>query len=376
MSTHKALILSSFSEPMKLNTVPTPTPQAGQILIRVLATRITTNTRARTTSSTPFSLSLPLTPGVGGIGRVAAAGPDAVSLKAGDLVVIDNFVTARDDPGISMLIGLYDGGAGSPAKKLMDGEWRNGTWSEYVLVPLENAFRLDEGRLVGAGGLGYEIPELAILSQLVLGMSGCVDAGVSAGGTVVIAPATGIFGRAAVQVAVGLGARVIAAARNEGALEEMGKVYGATGRFKSVVLKGDVAADAEAIKTAFPGSDANGIDSYIDVSPTAAANSTHFKSCLMALRPHGKCALIGGVYADVAIPYYILILKSLEVKGRMMHTRETMGRLIKMVESGNIGVGGKAGMKETGTFGLDKIEDAFGHAESHTGWANLTVLTP
>jgi len=164
MSTHKALVLSSFSEPMKLNTVPTPTPQAGQILIRVLATRITTNTRARTTSPTPFSLSLPLTPGAGGIGRVAAAGPDAVSLKAGDLVVVDNFVTARDDPSISMLIGLHNGGAGSPAKKLMDGEWRNGTWSEYVLVPLENAFRLDEGRLVGAGGLGYEIPELAILS--------------------------------------------------------------------------------------------------------------------------------------------------------------------------------------------------------------------
>jgi D-arabinose 1-dehydrogenase-like Zn-dependent alcohol dehydrogenase len=85
---------------------------------------------------------------------------------------------------------------------------------------------------------------------------------------------------------------------------------------------------------------------------------------------------MGGIHGEIAIPYVLMVLKSLQVRGRMMHTRETMMRLIKMVEGGNIVLGEKAGMKTVGSFGLDGIQKAFEMSERHTGWSNLSVLTP
>ena len=53
---------------------------------------------------------------------------------------------------------------GGAAMRLMEGEWRNGSFAEYAKFPLENVFVLDEDVLCGA--LGYSIEDLCALSGM------------------------------------------------------------------------------------------------------------------------------------------------------------------------------------------------------------------
>ena len=90
-------------------------------------------------------------------------------------------------------------------------EWRDWTYAEYAKVPLENCFPLDEERLltpVDNGGLGYSIETLTQLPRLLVPYGGLVDIKLQAGETIIIAPATGMFGGRAVEVALAMGAQV------------------------------------------------------------------------------------------------------------------------------------------------------------------------
>lgn len=107
---------------------------------------------------------------------------------------------------LTRLKGFSDG-----SKKLMSGEWRDWTYAEYAKVPLENCIPLDEERLLGSvenGGLGYSTDNLAQIHRLLVAYGGLNDIGLQAGQTVVIAPATGMFGGRAVEVALAMGAQV------------------------------------------------------------------------------------------------------------------------------------------------------------------------
>lgn len=155
---HKALVQISFSEPPQVKEVPTPEALPGQALVRILAARIAENTRGFIEGKAGFPLDFPLVPGAAAVGRIHAVGPDAIKLTPGKLVLIDYWIRGRDDPSHQILMGGHNGGPGNPANKLMQGEWRDSTMAEYAKVPLENAFPLDEDRLIRE--MGYEIPEL------------------------------------------------------------------------------------------------------------------------------------------------------------------------------------------------------------------------
>ena len=372
MSQHKALILHSHTEPPKLTTVPTPEVQPGQAIVRVLTARLSKDTRGLITGKVPFPLSFPLAPGSGAIGRVAAVGPDAVSLKPGQLVYLDFFIKARDDPSVNILMGMRGGQPGTPSAKLMDGEWRNGFFAEYAKVPLENTFPLDEQRLIG--DFGYSIPDMVSICSLVLTLSGLSEINVQPGETVIVAPATGGFSGIGVAMALALGARVIAVARNKAALKELEDFHGKTGRFTSVVLKGDVQADTKAIKDASP--QGKGSQAYIDWSPPTAASSTHITSCVLALGSGGRAVFMGAIFSNVGIPYGYVMFNNIQIKGRFMSDRHSFEQLIRMIESGVVPLGEKLGVKVAGNFGLDQFEQALTTAEQNPGWSRLVVLTP
>lgn len=329
MAQHKALVLSSHTELPKLTTVPTPEVQPGQAIVRILAVRISKDTRGLITGKVPFPLSFPLTPGSCAIGRVAAVGPDAVSLKPGQLVYLDHFIKARDDPSINILMGMCGGQPGTPAAKLMDGEWRNGYFAQYAKVPLENAFPLDEQLLIS--DLGYSIPDLISLCSLVLTLSGLSEINVQPGETVIVAPATGGFSGMGVAMALALGARVIAVSRNETA---------------------------------------------IDWSPPAAALSTHITSCILALGAGGRAVFMGAIFSNVSIPYSYVMYNNIQIKGRYMSERHSFEQLIRMIESGIMPLGEKLGVKVAGEFGLDQFGQAMTTAEQNPGWSRIVVLTP
>jgi len=157
---------------------------------------------------------------------------------------------------------------------------------QYCLVPLENLPILDEVLLTGdpsSGGLGYSIPDLAFMSGLMVPYGGLRDIQLQPGQTVVVAPATGPFGGAAVLVALAMGAKVIAMGRNVAK-----KRAPIPGRIETVPITGDMEADrAEIVKY-------GEVDAYFDIGPPEAAKSTHIMSCMLALRHGGRVSLMGG----------------------------------------------------------------------------------
>ncbi|PQE19768.1 isopropanol dehydrogenase protein [Rutstroemia sp. NJR-2017a WRK4] len=92
--------------------------------------------------------------------------------------------------------------------KLMESEWRHGTFAEYAKFPLENVFALDERLLCGE--LGYTIGDLCNISSYLVPFGGLTDIGLLPGEAVIVFPATGRFGGSAVTVVLAMGASVVA----------------------------------------------------------------------------------------------------------------------------------------------------------------------
>lgn len=264
-------------------------------------------------------------------------------------------------------MGLHQG-ASAGSKKLMTEIWRDGTWAEYCRAPLESVLPLNEDRLMGE--LGYRVTDLATICQFLVVYGGLRDIGIQAGETVVVTPATGGFGGAAVVVALAMGASVIAMGRSETALAKLASRF--ERRLKTVKMTGDVAKDAEELKKVSGGS----INAVFDIPPPMAAKSTHLKSCIMAINHGGRISLMGGIYDDVPIPYHLVVHKDLALKGKWMYGRDDMEIVIKMVETGVLKIGQLGGVKTVGDFTFEDWEGALNTADKHAGWGSSVAMRP
>ena len=172
-------------------------------------------------------------------------------------------------------------------------------------MPLENCFPLNEDLLLKK--YKYNVEDLADIARLIIPFGGLTDIGVKSGETVIVAPATGGFGMGAVKVALALGARVIAMGRNASVLSQLASTHE---RVETVAITGDTLADYEELKKF------GVIDAYFDISPPAAAESTHFKSAMWALRHGGRVSLMGGLNGDLAIPHGVVMHRDLSLRGK------------------------------------------------------------
>ena len=168
-------------------------------------------------------------------------------------------------------------------------------------------------------------------------------------------------------MALAMGARVIAMGRN---LDAVKRIAGTNGRIEAVQITGDVQTDTKALQSF------GNIDAFFDISPPAAANSTHIKSGILALKPSGRVSLMGGIQGDILIPHSVVMHKNLQIKGKWMYNREDIGALIKMIEIGVLKLGEHEGVKIVGKFGLDEWENAFAVAAENPGMGKQTLIVP
>lgn len=370
MATQKALVLKSYDIPISLETIPKPVAGAGEIVVRVLCSYVVPYARDVFTGKRPLPFVFPAVPGASSIARVESIGPDTTSLTPGQLVFVDFFIRARDDRDESILLGFF-AGMTAKSRKLMEGVWRNGTLAEFTKVPLENVFPLDEQKLLKEQG--YTISELPLINYYAVAYGGLRDVGVEAGDTVIVAPASGKFSGAAVVVALAMGAKVVAAGRNEQKLQVFVDKFGSN-KVKVVKLVGDVEKDTEALKSA---AGPKGADVCIDFCPPAAGQNngpSHIKAGINALRNYGKLSLMGGILGDISIPYFTVMLKNIKIQGKMMYERGDMLKLIKLVENGDLVLGAKAGVEVSGEYGLEQIEEAMTEAAEQPGWGYATAI--
>ncbi len=186
---------------------------------------------------------------------------------------------------------------------------------------------------------------------------------VKPGETVIIAPATGSFGTAAVKVALAMGARVIAMGRNQEILDTLSAD---NARVESVQIAGDVEADIKSLQSFGP------IHAYFDISPREASNSTHFKSCMLALGQSGRMSFMGSLNGDLVIPLSVFVRRDLQLKGKWMYTRKNILDLIRMIEVGLLKLGGQ----KVDRFGLEDWETAFDAAAEYSGRDKAAIIVP
>ena len=202
-----------------------------------------------------------------------------------------------------------------------------------------------------------------ICFRLIVPYGGLSHIDLKPGETIIIAPATGSFGGAAVKVALAMGARVIALGRNREALKRLAESHE---RIETVRITGDVQADTKSLQSFGP------IDAYFDISPPEAANSTHFKSCILALRHSGRISLMGGLDGVLAIPIKVVVFRDLQLKGKWMYSRQHVKDLIKMVEMGLL----KLGEQKVDEFALEDWEKGFDAAAEYAGTGRAAIIVP
>ena len=371
MSTYRAIVVDSHSASPTIKDLPRPTPGNGEILIRIIATPFVPYMKQILDGSRKYPLNFPLTPGSNAIGRVEEPGPDAVSLTKGQLVFCDITIHGRDNPNVSMLLGVHGGGYPA-AQKLMEGPWRNSSFAELAKFPLENVFALNEEVLVKQRG--YSMADLCYLGHCLVPYGGLADIELKAGDTVIVAPATGKFGGAAVSAALAIGATVVAAGRNETVLRTFENVYGSSGRIQAVVLTGEAANDTKNLKSRTGGG--KGADAYIDFSPAAAAGSTHVGAAIGALRTEGRAVLMGAIRGKVAIDYQSISHNNMRLYGRWMYERTQILQAIKMLENGNLLMGKEKAGIESVRYGLGDFSQAIERAAELTSWGHQVVVEP
>jgi threonine dehydrogenase-like Zn-dependent dehydrogenase len=378
---HHALVLVSFDAPLQVQAVETPRCIPGSAVVEILSTPILSYASKLYSGDLKYPLHPPMTVGGGAIARVVSLGSDATYLRKGQLVFVDPMVRGRDDSSTSILLGVH-GGLTSGAAVLMQGDWRHGSCARYARWPLENVHVLDEEKLTTSTststlslGLGYSFHDLAYLQRLLVPMGGLCESvlDVKVGDRVIVAPATGQFGGAAVEVALAMGADVVICGRNRTALTKMRDtlmpVYPGA-KIDVVQFSGVVETDVAALQAV--GDRGRPIDKYIDFSPAVAAGSTHITSCLRALKKGGKACLMGGITAGVEIPYSVVMFNDLQICGKFMYERDAVKRLISLVEGGRL----KFRLPEIKVFGLKEWEKGLETAAQRSGWREMVVFEP
>ncbi|KAI0397938.1 alcohol dehydrogenase [Xylariaceae sp. FL0594] len=382
--------------------VPVPSLVSGSAIVKPLAAVVTSNLssiyRAEGVFGHPdVALAYPRIPGPFSIGRVAALSADAVALKVGDLVMTSTFLTARDEPSVGAVWNVVPGFS-KESRALHDvvtampssaggGGGGGGHYAEYVRAPLENVFKLDEARLLGSPtqplypvssssttmGLGYKPGDLVVLAAAAIAYAGLRRIDARAGERVVVTPATGHYSTAAVDVAVAMGLRVVAASRSAEGLAKIRATYSASAQgIETVQLTGDdLEKDVAALQAFGP------VDAAVEVSPPAATGSTNFAAAIRALRHGGRIALIGGRGEDaIPVPYFYAIGQNLLIRGSYMYDREDVVAVIRLAEAGLLRFGERAGHVVEGVFGLDQLEAAIEKSVEKHGPGCIVYIQP
>jgi alcohol dehydrogenase len=293
---------------------------------------------------------------------VREIGPDATHLAVGDWVFCDPTVRSRDDvvsPDI-LLQGLIAAGAG--AQRLQK-HFRHGAFAERLRVPTENALRI--------GTLDpVEAPSWCALGMLLVPYGGLVAVNFRAGETLLLNGATGAFGSAGAAIALAMGAgTVIATGRNESALADLARRLGP--RLRPVKMLGDEEEDRRRILAAALGP----IDCVLDLLPPAATPA-QVRTAVLAVRPYGRVALMGGVGmaggSGVELPYPWLMRNCITLRGQWMYPPDAVGRVAALVRAGLV----KLDEFAVTAFGLDRVNEAVTHAAANAGPFRMTVITP
>ena len=358
----KAAVLNAFASPLAIETVPEPQLGTGEVIVDVAASRVLAYANEVLSGERKYLLELPIVPGPGAIGRIRATGPDATRLRPGDWVYCDPTVRSRDN-ALSPDIALQGLTGGSEGGLRLQRYFHDGAWAEQMRLPTENAVPIGDIDEKDAG-------RWCALGTLLVPYGGFLAAKLQAGEIALVNGATGSFGSAAVAVALGMGAQcVVATGRNGQALTELTRRFGA--RVRTVPMRGHEADDRARILQAAPGP----IDCVLDILPPAA-NAVQVRTAVMAVRPYGRVALMGGVGmlggAGLDLPDSWMMRNCITLRGQWMYPPHATLLMVGLIRAGLVSLD----QFEVTSFALDDANAAVAHAARNSGPFRMTVIEP
>jgi alcohol dehydrogenase len=309
----------------KLSYVDTPLPEVrpGSVLIRVQSQSLMSYLKPYVEGKlAAYRAPGNFVPGGNAIGIVEAVGADVWHLKKGQRVVTSSHLVAREnvqEPG-QILIGVTSpGGVGDE----LQGSWKDGTLAEYTLLPSETVTPIE-------GLDDRNLPQLTAITRCIVPFGGLSRGRLKAGETVIVNGASGAYGSAAVLVALAMGAsRIVAAGRKKETLDQLAKASGS--RVVPVLLRGDIAKDTEALRSAAGGGAHLAFD---QVGNAKDPNST--LATLGSLYRWGRIVLMGSSMAPIPINYMQMMFNNLEIIGNFMHPQNAYLPLLALVRSGQL----------------------------------------
>lgn len=173
----------------------------------------------------------------------------------------------------------------------------------------------------------------------------------------VIAPATGQFGDAAVQIALAMGAgTMIAMGRNTHALQRVESLDRT--RIKRLQLMGDWKKELEELQAFEP------IEAFFDISPMIAK---HYKPCISALRRNGRAGLMVGMFFGV---WQSAVKRKVDVGSELYRRPHETG------DSGLLKLGPRGGIEIMGNFGLEQWNEAVDMRTEKARLDQMTLMMP
>lgn len=333
-------------EMLDYTDVPTPTPAAGEVLIRVTACGLNNtdvwsregrygtdrDPEARTAAGRVPG-NWPRIQGCDVVGRIAAVGAGVAPSRIGERVLC-NFVIYGDSPSTLGFVGSL-------------GSSRDGGYAEYTTLPAENAHPVDD--------IGMSDAELATFPCAYITAEHMLDAaGVAKGELVLVTGTSGGAGSAIVQLARARGAETIAVTSAPW-LDHVRALR------PTYAVARDAGGLHDAVRSAIG---ARAVDAAADV-----VGGPLFVDMLALLRPGGRYVTAGAIGGAV-VPFDIrtMYLKRLTLYGVSIGYARHFAALLAHIRAG------KVKPLLAATFPLARFRDAQALFVSKQFFGNIVVL--
>ncbi len=284
---------------LRIEDIPVPAIRDGELLVRVRAAALNHRDLFITHGLYP-NVRLPVTLGSDGAGELAAVGGVTADLEAGDEVVIDPMFGWGSDPA------LWDA-----SRATILGMPREGTFAQYVAIPLENVHRkpthlsMEEAAAIPLAGLtAYR----AIFTR----------GAVQRGETVLITGVGGGVQTFVLLFAKHAGAHAIVTSSSDEKLE------------RARALGADLAINyannpdwPKLLRSTAP------VDLVVDSS-----GGETLRNVLDVVRPGGRIVIYGGTNGDATIKLFPLFWKHLTILGTSMGSPRDFAAMLALFEEG------------------------------------------
>jgi len=339
----RAAVFRGAHQPLMVEDWPTPSPAAGEILVKVAACGVCHTDLHYIDHGTPTFKTPPLVLGHEIAGTVAAVGAGVTQHRAGGRVLLAAVLTC------GQCEACRSGRENICEKSKMLGNDIDGGYAEFVVAPAKDAFALPDG---------VPLVEGSILADAVTTpYHAVVRRAEAAPGDWVVVFGCGGIGLNIVQVAVAAGARVIA----------VDKVAQKLAMAKELGAEATVDASAEPrVDKAVRKLTGQGADIAMEAIGAAATQEL----AVSCVRTGGRVVLVGYSPDTLALNAGRVMYRELEVIGSLGCRPVDYPRVIELARSGKIALAKMV----THRFPLERINEAFEVLRS--GEAIRAVVTP